>query len=358
MTTSACATGRSPWLHDPRVEGPFVLGPPLLATAVAVVWASLDPDNLVVTPILWLLLVVGIDVAHVYSTLYRTYLRDRERRANRRLLLAIPLLGWVAGSVVHSMSAAAFWRTLAYVAVFHFVRQQYGFFRLYYRHDAETPRQRRVRAIAIYLATLWPLVYWHTHPRDFAWFMAGDFVMLDAPWLSDAVLVVYLAALAGHAWQEWGKWRRERTFNVPANLVLAGTALSWWLGIVVFDGDLVFTITNVVAHGIPYIALVWIDHRKSSAEGPLLRVTRKSVAMFVALLVALAFVEEALWDRLAWQKYDEFFGWLAFIPRLVRAEEKAWIVPLLAVPQLTHYVLDGFIWKVRGERAAWLTAYR
>ncbi len=24
-----------------------------------------------------------------------------------------------------------------------------------------------------------------------------------------------------------------------------------------------------------------------------------------------------------------------------------WLVPLLAVPQLTHYVLDGFIWKRR-----------
>ena len=24
---------------------------------------------------------------------------------------------------------------------------------------------------------------------------------------------------------------------------------------------------------------------------------------------------------------------------------KMWLVPLLALPQLTHYVLDGFVWK-------------
>ena len=27
----------------------------------------------------------------------------------------------------------------------------------------------------------------------------------------------------------------------------------------------------------------------------------------------------------------------------------ALVVPLLAVPQLTHYLLDGFVWRVRSE---------
>jgi hypothetical protein len=27
------------------------------------------------------------------------------------------------------------------------------------------------------------------------------------------------------------------------------------------------------------------------------------------------------------------------------SEWKMYLVPLLAVPQLTHYILDGFIWK-------------
>ena len=31
----------------------------------------------------------------------------------------------------------------------------------------------------------------------------------------------------------------------------------------------------------------------------------------------------------------------------------AFIVPLLALPQVTHYILDGFIWKIRKDEFKW-----
>ncbi len=354
--TAPCNPIASPWLHNRRVEAVFVLAPPLLATAVAIVAARTLPQDLASTGLVWLALIVGIDVAHVWATLYRTYLRDDTRRRERNLLLGAPLFAWVVGTLLYTAGPAVFWRALAYVAVFHFVRQQYGVMRMYHRGDRDLPANvHRVRAAAIYLATIWPLTYWHTHPRRFDWFVDGDFVVIAAPWLSDVVLGLYLAALVAHAAIEVGRWRRTGRFNLPANLVLAGTALSWWVGIVLFDGDLVFTLTNVVTHGVPYIALVWLDHRRSEASGPLLVVTRRSVLAFIGLLLALAFVEEALWDRLHWRGHDEVFGWLAAIPRVEGIAEQAWLVPLLSLPQTTHYVLDGFIWKLRGRRAGWVS---
>ena len=35
------------------------------------------------------------------------------------------------------------------------------------------------------------------------------------------------------------------------------TALCWGLGIVVFNSDYAFTVTNVIIHGVPYMALVY-----------------------------------------------------------------------------------------------------
>lgn len=40
-------------------------------------------------------------------------------------------------------------------------------------------------------------------------------------------------------------WRRTRAFNVPRNLLLAGTAVSWYVGIVWCNGDLSFKLLNV-----------------------------------------------------------------------------------------------------------------
>ena len=65
--------------------------------------------------------------------------------------------------------------------------------------------------------------------------------------------------------------------------------------------------------------------------------------MFLAAVWALAYVEELLWDRGVWFERSWLFGgW----------NLEAWrglLVPLLAVPQLTHYVLDGFIWRRRSN---------
>ncbi|HMS10280.1 MAG TPA: hypothetical protein PKE66_12390, partial [Pyrinomonadaceae bacterium] len=53
---------------------------------------------------------------------------------------------------------------------------------------------------------------------------------------------------------------------------------------------------------------------------------------------------ELFWSRGVWHERTWLFGanWNV-------AEWKMWIVPLLAVPQLTHYILDGFIWRRRGN---------
>jgi hypothetical protein len=354
---------RSPWLHNPRIEATFVLAPPFVATVVSIVLMQSLGTAPGVSALAWLLLIVGIDVAHVWATLYRTYLRDDARRRQRNLLLTAPLVAWILGAVLYSLGPGVFWRALAYVAVFHFVRQQYGILRMYYRHERDVPKRvHLVRSAAIYLATLWPLTYWHTHPRAFDWFIPGDFVFSDAAWLSDiawisdVVGVAYLIVLFAHAAQELSTWRQSGRFNVPANLVLGGTALSWWVGIVLYDADLIFTLTNVASHGVPYIALVWLDHRRSTAPGPLLAITRKHVIAFVGLLLLLAVVEEGLWDRLHWRSHDELFGWLSFISQVNGAAELAWLVPLLSLPQTTHYILDGFIWKLRGDQGAWARA--
>ena len=115
------------------------------------------------------------------------------------------------------------------------------------------------------------------------------------------------------------------------------------------NGDAAFTITNVVLHGVPYMALVsWTCGRTWShlGRGPLRPswFRPRSALLFLAPLLLLAFVEEGLWDWFVWQDHPAIFG--AFS---IPAGLAAVAVPVLAVPQLTHYVLDAFIWKMGPE---------
>ena len=80
-----------------------------------------------------------------------------------------------------------------------------------------------------------------------------------------------------------------------------------------------------------------------------LRVVLCLCLFLVGAVVTLAYLEEAIWDALVWRDHAELFAWSWKLPAIEAEEVLMIIVPLLAVPQATHYVLDGFIWRMRGS---------
>ncbi|WP_426492646.1 hypothetical protein [Hymenobacter sp. 102] len=346
-TIPAAATVlRQPWIRSVGFDGVWILAPPFVALLAV---ALLPPEfrSTARMPVgAWVALVVLIDVAHVYSTLFRTYLDAARRRRLRTVLWAVPLGCYLLGVALHWAGGLWFWRVLAYAAVFHFIRQQYGFLRLYSRHEAASSFSRTVDTVLIYSATLYPLLWWHlSAPRNFTWFVEGDFVQyswsLGRQLLTGAYCLLLLAYLA----KETRQWQQTGHLNWPRNLLLLGTAASWYVGIVLLNGDLAFTLLNVVAHGVPYLALVWASSRPAPVAPRPWWHGRYGLGLFLGLVVGLAFLEEGLWDGLVWREHAAVFGWFQQLPAVASPALLMWLVPLLALPQATHYVLDGFIWR-------------
>jgi hypothetical protein len=135
-------------------------------------------------------------------------------------------------------------------------------------------------------------------------------------------------------------------------MILLGTALSWYFGIVYYNSDLIFTILNVVSHGVPYMALIWFYGHKKALQKPLSLsfiqntvFSEKGIVIFISLLIGLAYVEESLWDNFIWHDHPQFFSFNQFQRLNMGINMQIFLVPLLSVPQVTHYILDGFIWK-------------
>lgn len=370
--------GASPWIRSARFDGALILAPPFVATLGAALWQWQGGGRSLLTPGAWLALVVCVDVAHVYSALFRTYLNPRLASPLRPLLWIVPLSAWGMGALLYRASSLWFWRGLAYLAVFHFVRQPYGLMRLYARREPQGSAGQWLDTAAVYAASAVPLLEWHARgDREFHWFVDGDFVSLTAwasvlPWVRG----LGLGLLVAFGVKELGRARRGFRSSAWGKLgVVYGTASAWWVGIVLFNSDTVFTATNVLSHGIPYAALVWAvsqraqsgqvlesraavgdpsDPRHRETTPPLERFTRAILAprawpFYIALLLALAIGEETLWDAWVWREHGGLFGtawrWAGGPLR-----DPAWlalVVPLLAVPQATHYVLDAWVWKAR-----------
>jgi hypothetical protein len=293
----------------------------------------------------WVPAVLLIDVAHVWATGFRVYLDTDEWHRRPWLYSLVPVGGLIIGIALYSEGEVVFWRSLAYLAVFHFVRQQYGWVALYRARVGEHGRLGRwIDTTAIYLATIYPLIYWHCHlPRRFWWFLKGDFTALPTI-LEQIVEPIYWTALGAYAARSLYRAVVLRRFNPGKDIVLVTTAVCWYVGIVVLNSDYAFTVTNVIIHGVPYLALVyWYRHTHRLASHSSRSLIRDLV-LFLTILWLIAYVEELVWDRGVWHERGWLFGTAWDIGTF-----KVVLVPLLAVPQLTHYILDGFIWRRRNN---------
>jgi hypothetical protein len=248
--------------------------------------------------------------------------------------------------------------------VFHFVRQQRGWVALCGRkEDAYTSWDRRLDALCVYVGTLYPLYYWHAHlPRRFHWFIDGDFLGGDF-WGADFFTAklfglpvlsllrgLYVAVLALWLLRQAQRVYALRSLCITRVVVMATTWLSWYLGIVYYDSDAAFTLLNVLPHGVPYLVLLFRYRKRAGGRaGEAPRSAPRGLALVAAAalfylpLCVVSFVEEGIWDRLVWHEHGMLFpGHPVFLSELALC----FVVPLLALPQATHYLLDAWIWKV------------
>jgi hypothetical protein len=341
----------APWLFGARTDLAAFTGSALLALGLVLLrrslgWAPELPEWG------WFAFVLGVDVAHVYATLFRTYLDGAELARHRLRYVGVPLVVYAASVALHLVSGATFFRVLAYLAVLHFVRQQVGWVALYRSRDDGTRIDKVVDDSAVYAATGYPLLYWHAHlgAKSFSWLMPGDFVDIQsaaARWLGPA-RVLWAAALALFFVRQLAVAVTEKRLTLGKSAVVATTALTWYVGIVGSSGDFDFTVTNVLTHGIPYMVLLFTYGRAAGrGEGTTTSTLGSALAArgalaFVGVLVGFALFEEAGWDRLVFHDHEWLFG--ATNVTLARGVA-AFVVPLLALPQAVHYVLDGVLWR-------------
>lgn len=332
------------WIRSAKYDLSFIIAPSFLAVLLLFffpeswLWSNEMPNWA------WFAMVLMIDVSHVYSSLYRTYFDKISLQKHKKLLFFTPIWVVLVAGSIHYFSEAVFWRLAAYLAVYHFIRQQYGFLKLYTR----TEGIKQIDIWMIYTVTVFPMLYWHlSEPRNFMWFTAKDFLFYTNQNLADLLKYVFWILVIIYYFLAVKEYLQTRQINLPKTLLILSTMLTWYLGIVYFNGDMAFTMLNVVAHGVPYMALVYAAEQKKSYKKTgfwKLLFSNFGVFIFIGILFALAYIEEGFWNGFVWHEYDEFF---AFFPS-INLTDNLWlssIIALLSMPQLTHYILDGYIWK-------------
>ncbi len=345
------------WLVSKHFDLAILAAPAALSVASLGLASIVGPGERLLPLWAFLILIVAFDVSHVWATAYLTYFdRDVVRRRPLLLWLPIPVFGLIAFRL-HLHSPDLYWTLLAYVAIYHFIAQQWGFVALYKARAKERSRfDYYLDKWTLWVGALGPVLLWHASPgRQFDWFHAGEsFIATINPTLKPDVQLAMWVVGGTYVARQIQVALTTGRVNIGKNLWIASAWVSWSVGISWASHPLVSAAFLNLFHGIPFLALVW--HRcnrrwEGKAQRGKSRLAwlsqRKNWALFYAAVVAIALVEETLWDGVVWRVY---------IPKLLDLPDlnlQAWAlsfwVAVLSIPQIIHYFLDAWIWKLDGS---------
>lgn len=125
-----------------------------------------------------------IDSAHVYSTLWRTYLDKSELLSRKKLYFFVPVICFFILLFLAFISLSVLLSVSAYVAIVHFIRQQYGWMMIASAKSGMSKIDRTLDKMAMYSVTLYPIIWCHmVYSRSIAtgWYFKGDLLLGVVP---------------------------------------------------------------------------------------------------------------------------------------------------------------------------------
>ena len=347
---------KSTWLFSKKSDLLILFVPVWLIWA----WAFLSNSEGKSLPIWgWIIFILIIDVGHVWSTLFRSYFNKSDKILHRKKLIYIPIITFATLFIVSAISLRLFWGAMAYLAVYHFMKQQYGFMMLYCLKEQEKPKKWLKDKWVLYTGMIYPVIFWHLDStRSFQWFVEGDFISLPTNFIFTNYSILnslYFTVLISWIIQEIYIYKRVKSQPSWGKVLwIITTYLNWYIGIVFFNSDYIFSVTNVVAHGVPYLALVLnYKLKENQKDQPSISKSELYFQLGIMLLAVfmLAFFEEYLWDvlinrekQIVFETFLPYFSILSNNPYILSA-----FTALLSLPQVVHYVLDGYIWKFNNK---------
>ncbi len=349
-----------PWLFSRKMDIVLLFAPIWILWLFFFIY-SVQLEQMDMPLWMWAVFILGFDVSHVWSSIFRSYADKEEFQAHKKLFIITPIFVFVLSILILSFSIEWFWRIMAYLAVFHFIKQQYGFLALYKLRAGEKRKVIFSDKWVIYLATLYPIVYWHFNSASsFNWFAENDFVFLHTyignketvQYFFQVANVLYWLVILFWFYQEISAKIKGEIVSIGKILWVFTTCLNWYFGIVFFNSDIIFSVSNVLAHGLPYFALIYF-YRLRKVEfqerrpSPL-SFRGKWVLILLGITLLAAFLEEYFWDMLVNRNKGSFFE--TVYPYYFNQANQTWTLviftAILAMPQQVHYIIDGYIWKM------------
>jgi hypothetical protein len=324
------------WVFSPRTDLILFGAPVLVGWLLLMLHAAYDLNRIKVLNrslfVAAFAFAAFLDTGHLLSTAFRSYL-DAEVRRQRRVLLfaAPPLIGLAGGAIYVAFGAQYFLYVVAYMNLYHIVRQQYGWLAFSRRRGGESsgidrPLDKYTLYAAMILPALWTHVFLGPSPRRIP--------VAKSEALSGLIVCAFVVVIGTYLARQAYKMAAGQPLNPAKLLLVLSTAATW--GAVMFLRSPFLPLVASLYHSVPYLGLIYISARNNGAPTSAPRALfgrRYSWGAYAVVVVAAGYLGTKSLHVLDGVPADLTFG--------------VSLVVFTAVIPVMHYLIDGVIWKRR-----------
>jgi hypothetical protein len=268
-----------------------------------------------------------LDFPHAYSTFLKVGLDQKGLRRDYWFYLAMPVFCFLLVFSFASYSIAAAKSAIGYINMYHSLRQEYGWIMFSRRTAGEQDKLGlNLDKLMIYSLTFFTIIWLHTLPAQDAWWLFPNDLVFSLP-VSIGLIsqkIFWGISLFYVLAQLW-KIKRGDPVNLAKFFILSMIGIAWYVGIVHYTG-VTWMLDSL--HAFAYIFFVFkYKNNIRSEEARVAPATPNPIA-----------------------KYNNFYLYLilaacSYVSYRLYLTSNPWVFAILFVPSVSHYILDGFIWK-------------
>lgn len=271
------------------------------------------------------------DAGHVYTTMWRTWLDQEERRRYKGYLI-VPLVTFIIIVVWIVLRVPYLWSVLAYFTIYHNYRQFFGFTKWYEKLNA---RKCMFSGFMVQAVCLFPFVLFHFRSGVAMGYMTKkDLLVTPHPslleWGTRAYVLLMLIWLVLELDLVFRKkiFEPNRIFSILVPAILYGHGFLRGFGFV----DIVYPL--LVAHAMAYFGAMSLSLERIYPRRYTFLGAFKIILITAAVFGTLDFFYESI--NVVPDAYYQKMNWPI---------STAVLIAILLTPLICHYIFDSWIWR-------------
>lgn len=319
-------------------DAALFLLPLLVALCIYIVALAFGSISQMDFPLFFLLYLL-IDFPHLYSTSLRVIYSNENRMHTVVAVGTGAIVCFIFLLFLFSYTDYG-WSVLAYIAIFHFMRQQIGWLKLL--QDGQSYFYSKLEVSAMYAIVVSGILFWHScRSASFFWF-PGAVNIPTAVIFSNICDVVMIVLCVLCLYIKVKDCKNEIIIRPAKIYLLLSTIFTWQIMLrLVPLTPVSFAIFNTVTHGLPYLIWIfWFYSFQSSRTKYLFFIPM----MFYLLFIFLGIVENYFYfGSMRKEEFQLFSQW-----KMIGGAKTSKVFLCLALtPQMIHFIADGFVWKIK-----------